>query len=248
MNRRQRQFLAAIVAVAVLLWLATYGAYSGPKEFLYDVSITDVLLAAFTLALAYFTYLLYEVTRELRKVAHRQDRHYTLTERAYLELSHEHPGLKWSDDGRPGFQLKMTNKGSTPCRLVDFKMGFALWYRKGSFDLLPAPVYDKTSEFNPARGFLLPGGYIYVSCWKVKDNTDFQVQIGKGATLLAYCYVEYSDIFGNLHHAGWGREYEPVNEGKQNNLGYLSSEDYNYDRPADRQVPAVVPTVKTGLR
>ena len=178
-----------------------------------------------------------EATRELRKVAHRQDQHYTLSERAYVELSHTKPGLTFTD-GRPSFQIKIENKGRRPCRLVDFKMGFAFWRKAGPLAVPPPPQYDKRVEYIPSKGFLVPGGHIYVGGGLVKGDVDFGAQINAGATLLAYCYVEYADIFGHIHHAGWGREYEPVNEAKDNNLGDLSSEDYNYDRPANRTLRA----------
>jgi hypothetical protein len=238
MDRRQRRFLAAIAAVAVLLWVASYGAYSGPKEFLYHVTLTDVLLVVFTAVLAYFTYLLYEATRQLRKQAQRQDRHYTLTERGYLELVHQHPGLTWTD-GCPGFQIQIINKGSTPCRLVDFKIGFAFWQRRTPTDLPPPPKYDDKAEYIQQKAFLVPGGYIFSGGRLKQSEINYEAQATAGArsgwVLLAYCRVEYSDVFGDHHYAGWGREYEPVNEGKENNLGYLPSEEYNYDLPADQK-------------
>ncbi len=221
---RRKQFLWSMAVLMVLLWATAYGAYSGPKEFLFDLTLADALLVLFTAVLAYATF-------QLRKTVKRQDHHYTLTERAYVELSHRHPGISWTD-GKPGFKIKLKNRGRTPCRLVDFKMGYAFWRKTSPFALPPVPVYDKAVEYVPPKGMLVPGGYIFVTGGIVKSDVDFQAAISADLTLLAYCYVEYRDIFGNLHHAGWGREYEPVNEGQENNLGYLSSEDYNYDRPA----------------
>ena len=72
-NRRRKQFICSIAGAGIVAWLAAYGAFSGPKAFLFDVNITDVLLVCFSGLLFYATLMLYDATKQLRRVAERQD-------------------------------------------------------------------------------------------------------------------------------------------------------------------------------
>jgi hypothetical protein len=151
--------------------------------------------------------------------------------RAYLELGHEKPGIFFVN-GQPTVQLKIRNVGQTPCHIEDSVVGFAPCPRplNGKF---PPPEYGAFAHPYPNQGYLVRDGYIFISP-NFPEGTEWPWdEINNGTQVLVTCgYVEYTDAFGKVHHAGWGRYYEPGNEkSPAGNLSYIPDKAYNYDRP-----------------
>lgn len=237
-NRHRRKFLWSIGALGFLLWIGAYGAYSGSQSgvvpipsFLADVKITDVLLVIFSGLLYLATMATVQATRAMGKQAQRQEQHFKRSERAYVKMSHAGRGIVFLEGDRPLVEIKVENFGRTPCRVTDAVVNFGLC--RTLRDLPQTPRYTKEPDHVPNRGFLVTGDYIYVTVHRVEGSTFPRSAIDAGWVLLAYGYVEYVDMFGNAHHAGWGRYYEPAKDmlpDATNNLAYIASDEYNYDR------------------
>jgi len=54
--------------------------------------------------------------------------------------------------------------------------------------------------------------------------------IDRTHTLIVYAYINYTDVFGVDHQAGYGRRYDPTRP-SDNNLFIIPHHAYNYDRP-----------------
>ena len=62
--------------------------------------------------------------------------------------------------------------------------------------------------------------------------TPSELEQVKEGTLKLYLvgYVDYMDAFGERHRGGYARIYDPQ-PGLPNNLGFVTEDGYNYDRP-----------------
>lgn len=207
------------------------GTESWPAIWGIRLKITDTLLVIFTAILAIYTARLWKSTAGLVTGGERQEHHFQSSERAFLELSHTSPGVTFTD-GQPTVELKILNVGNTPCHVNDSIIGFG-YFSEPKDGRLPRPNYKAFLRPTANQGYLVPNGYMFVSPRFAKDTTWPMDEIGRGELILVVCgYVEYTDVFGKVHHAGWGRYYEPGNENSPTgNLSYIPSKDYNYDRP-----------------
>jgi hypothetical protein len=172
--------------------------------------------------------------KELQRI---QIGHFRVTERAYLKLSHEPPGLVWDQniEGRLSIMIQTRNYGRTPARVLNFSMATRAY---GIADTLsPQP------DYNPAvqRGAFLVADdrYSHITTLTIPKATKEAV-MGKSRKLAVLAYTEYLDQFGTHHRAGYGRWYEPDRDvrpsgvskedfAERTNLTYIEDIGYNYD-------------------
>lgn len=209
-------------------------------NFLFEVNITDVFIAIFAGILCYATFLLFEATRGLQKEAQRQERHFKVSERAYVKISHNPPGIRFEgDDYFVTIQIK--NHGRTPARVTDFVLT-ALPI--GKDEPLPKdPPYERGEDGKDfVRAFLVANDEFYIFRRIPGDMDAIEEERTK---LLLFGYVDYIDSFGMRHRGGYGRFYKPKRNcralyrsdkdfERRSNLFFISEDTYNYDRPRNQ--------------
>ena len=188
--------------------------------------------------MTFFTGLLVIITLWLGKITKGQSRTTRALERAYVSMSHCPPGL-FCDDKRPvrgHAQIKakvaVTNHGNTPATLL--RVGLTI--HASESPLVLPPVYDGPSvreEF-----LLVPGGECFfrlenIALCQISD-ADLKRIEERPMRLWLIGYVDYRDIFGDHHTAGYARHYIP-GLGIENNLEFdETTNGYNYDHEPDR--------------
>jgi hypothetical protein len=205
-----------------------------------------VFTALFTLALAAFTWTLWRATdqigRDTTNAANASAKNFTASERAYVKISHLPPGLSFeSGDGTvfASINLEIKNHGRTPARITKVRIK--------SRHFLPAdpmPVeadYGDAIDPNATEQFLVTGDYFYSGGTLPLDRGYYDL-ISRGIEILwVYGYVDYIDIFGQRHRAGYARYFDPSLDNqsryrteeeflKRSNLPFVGRRGYNYDR------------------
>jgi hypothetical protein len=157
-----------------------------------------------------------------------------MTERAYVNLSHEPPGLRVEyrrlplEQRSPGTEyqwevsasLRVTNNGRTPAEIN--ANAAAVWT---GAELPREPPYPVASP----ETFSLAAGDYYVIPYKDKFEDAEWNEVWNGARkawLIAY--VDYTDTFQHRHRAGYTRLYSRPDI--ENNLVFALTAGYNYDR------------------
>jgi hypothetical protein len=165
-----------------------------------------------------------------------------LSERAYVKMSHDPPGVEFhvTSEGQSWLTvgLSVKNWGKTPARVVKA----VICYRctPGIETLPEKPVYDENAVHGQVQSFLVTNdfaGYTYERL--IPRQQVNEVKEGR-SNLWVYGHVEYLDIFDELHVAGYGAFYvpeydEPAHYGpgrfeKRSNLVFITEPTYNYDR------------------
>jgi len=165
-----------------------------------------------------------------------------LSERAYVKMSHDPPGVEFhrTSEGQSWLTvgLSVKNWGKTPARVVKA----VICYRcTPGIEMLPKmPVYDENAVHAQVQSFLVTNdfaGYLYERL----IPTEHVIAVKEGrSNLWVYGHVEYLDMFDVLHVAGYGTFYvpeydEPARYGpgqfeKRSNLVFITEPTYNYDR------------------
>jgi len=167
---------------------------------------------------------------------------FKLSERAYVKMSHDPPGVEFhvTSEGQSWLTvgLNVKNWGRTPARILKA----VICYRctPGTEMLPEKPVYDENAVHAQVQAFLVHNdftGYVYER--RIPTQQVIDVKEGR-SNLWVYGHVEYLDIFDVLHVAGYGSFYvpeydDPARYGpgqfeKRSNLVFITELTYNYDR------------------
>jgi hypothetical protein len=178
----------------------------------------------------------------------RTNNHFRVSERAYINLSHSPPGVRWTPGhGADHFDvvIRTKNHGATPGRTIGFFMTGKV---VGSLDELPKrPIYGVCQSMG---SFIVAGDKTFISQPFILGNGDGALVRSGQRLLVVYGFIDYEDQFGTVHRAGYARVYDHrcdirpagpttmVSDEKwaeRNNLMFLESRDtYNFDLPVSR--------------
>src|ERR1700733_15109223 len=172
-------------------------------------------------AVALFTFCLVVLGRNA-------DRHFRVSERAYVKISPFEPGVKWDGPEAGGFTttLRVKNFGETPAIVTDVISNAFASPKDMIFDEAPPTVrHDFPQE---TKAFLVKGDEFFQHPHtEIDDAERAEVEAG-GKFLIVYGYVYYIDKFGVRHRGGFGRRYLP--SATTNNLIFPDTGPFNYDR------------------
>jgi hypothetical protein len=155
-----------------------------------------------------------------------------LTERAYVDMSHDQPGFV-TMEGATGVSVAIKNHGKTPATVTAVNLTFL----QHGWPLPPTPEYNENLTVR-TRTVVMPGerftherrhALIGSGQSALPESVATPGLQGVHAWLIGY--VDYRDRFGGRHRGGYGRRYRP-NPG--NNLVFIDEDDYNYDRPREK--------------
>lgn len=171
-----------------------------------------------------------------------------LSERAYVKMSHDPPGLEFhvTSEGQAWLSvgLSVKNWGKTPARVVKA----VVCYRciPGTEMLPEKPVYNENAVHAQVQAFLVTNDFVgYVYQRLIPPEQVIDVKEGR-SNLWAYGHVEYLDVFDVPHVAGYGSVYVPEFDvydpkvhgpeefKKRNNLVFITEPNYNYDEPGKK--------------
>lgn len=148
------------------------------------------------------------------------------SERAYVTISHEPPGLILDPTQQLAtINMNVKNNGRTPATVTDVHLEFR-WFKSRS---LPE---TKPSYFQPADpvrigAFLVAGSHIHFPV----ENRPIPDQ-GEADQLWFFGYVDYIDAFKRKHRGGYARIYKP--ERTEGNLIFPKIHGWNYDEPVKK--------------
>jgi hypothetical protein len=179
-------------------------------------------LVVLTFALVWVGYLqrcTYEATLAATKVI----------ERAYVDISHDPPGLNIGPDAMPAVSVGIKNHGRTPANVIAILL---------LLDIRNTPLPEEPNYEHPTAlrfgGFpVMPGESVHL--WQSFDVVVPPTDIGKIAAgalnVWVVGYVDYADRFGAKHRSGYCRRYrpDPHPTGAANNLVFENKASYNYD-------------------
>jgi hypothetical protein len=177
-----------------------------------------------TVAIAFFAFWQVRVYRQMRD-------HTQIVERAYVDISHDPPGLQMGNDIR--FSVAVKNHGRTPTDVTPPVMFLAL--EEGD-ELPDTPPYGAPTSA-ATSAFLMPNEAFHQ--WELRPQfpaTDVAMINTGQRHLWLIGYVDYVDKFGHRHRSGYARKYIPTPlPGTQNNLVFITKPGYNYDIEIDEQ-------------
>lgn len=153
-----------------------------------------------------------------------------LAERAYVKMSHVPPGVQWFERNKQMIrvEVEVKNHGRTPASVTDVKIGAKL-LENG--ELLQEPFSYPTRESVP-NAFLVTNEAFFHDVHFQFRGQDLDATKSGAKKLWIFGHVDYIDTFDTRHRSGYVRVYVPaVEDGKQNNLFYMTEAKYNYDRP-----------------
>lgn len=165
----------------------------------------------------------------------------TLSERAYVKMSHRPPGLK-PIAASPVYEvhLQVKNFGRTPATVTSVVLAPKILSHD---DPLPTtPEYTPGTGQHIRRIFLVREDEFFTYQHFTILSPDFGLIENGTKDLCIYGYVDYMDQFGTRYRAGYARRYDPrenirppdiSDEAFRNrsNLHYVTQPGYNYDRP-----------------
>jgi hypothetical protein len=176
-----------------------------------------------------------------------QWRHFRVTERAYVKMSHRPPGINWESPllGNGVVTLRVKNFGKTPADISDAYVE-AIVRTEDTIERLPP--YNPEARVNrlPVRGFLVDKDeFFFDSPVNITPTQRASIE-AKKAVLIIFGYVDYIDKFGQRQRGGYARMYDPVvdreafrtseDRAKRNNLPIFPHRDWNFDRSRARGV------------
>lgn len=170
--------------------------------------------------------------KDVASAAKRQSDSLILSERAYVKMSHVSPGVRWITGNDELFQIEVEvkNHGRTPADVTDVIIGAKLL---GNGEPLPEPFPYPTGERESIpNAFLVTDETFFTTRhFPLRGQNLADAKCG-AKKLWIFGHVDYIDTFKVRHRAGYVRVYIPhVDDGKQNNLFYMTEGRYNYDRP-----------------
>lgn len=235
-----------LAALYILISAGTASAEKqGTNEF-WNVKVTDIVIAAFTVVLAVvtamlarYTYRLWRATTDLVRDSGDTARKEL---RAYVKMSHNQPGLTFeTSKGVFRVTIHVKNYGRTPARATNALVKYGML--SSSEPLPDRPDYTRdTATHEGLMAFLVAGDETFLSMAFGGVATDSLRAVAlKTKKLWLYGYIDYIDQFGQRHRAGWARLYDPDRDdqqyypsdddfAKRSNLVFVTNEGYNYDR------------------
>lgn len=182
-------------------------------------------IAIFTGLVTIFTCLLWMVGRN--QVADSR-----VIQRAYVGLSHATPpegGGSALNEENQKIQIAIKNSGQTPAVVKGVRLGTMI--TEPDAPLPHEPPYDDTIDHPSTQAFLNANSAHYIRRG-LGIPADKWLEIrNRKRTLYVIGLVEYIDMFGQWHRAGYARRFAPGRGG--NNLDFIAVEfagdAYNYD-------------------
>jgi hypothetical protein len=147
------------------------------------------------------------------------------SERAYVTMSHEAPGVVFETDGLFYLTVRIKNYGRTPAKVTDTFLNPVILLP--SEKLPPKPNYSRdTGNLESPKAFLVSNDYFIVTEYFDTKEQILAIQEGT-AILYVIGYVDYVDAFKKRHRGGYARRY--VLSDKINNLQLVPDSAYTYD-------------------
>jgi hypothetical protein len=190
-------------------------------------------IAVFTLGLLIFTAVLTAVSYFQLQGLSRSTRAFAATERAFVTMSHKAPGIDFFEGQFISALMEVRNFGGTPAKVTDTLLKPVLTPVGES--LPEKPDYARDRGMPSSKAFLVANEH-----FNIGENFVFEVDTPRkiqNSDLWFYLigYVDYVDVFGTRHRAGYARRYVPDrDEGPKetrNNLVLVADSAYTYDRP-----------------
>ena len=148
------------------------------------------------------------------------------SERAYVTMSHEAPGVVFETEGLFYLTIKIKNYGRTPAKVTDALLKPVILPPGEKLPPRPNYIRDRENLESP-KAFLVRDDYFIVV--EYFDTKEQILAIQKGTAILYLIgYVDYVDAFDKRHRGGYARKY--VLFDKINNLKLLPDSAYTYDR------------------
>ena len=164
-----------------------------------------------------------------------------LATRAYIRISSCSPGVIFSASSPLACKLEIKNYGETPAHITNIVIQMKI--RDRDQQLPDIPDYSSAKIYVHSASFLVRGENIF---YNFIDKTITPKEIigdfkdGR-KVLCLYGFVDYTDVFGDNHRGGFGQNYYPANDERENypnddvfkarnNLTFLMQTGYNYDR------------------
>jgi hypothetical protein len=151
------------------------------------------------------------------------------SERAYVTMSHEAPGVVFETEGLFYLTIKVKNYGRTPAKVTDTLLKPVIL--PPGEKLPPKPNYIRDRKnLESSKAFLVCNDYFIVTeYFDTKEQILAILAIQEGTAILYLIgYVDYLDAFNKRHRGGYARKY--VLSDKINNLQLVSDSAYSYDR------------------
>ena len=148
------------------------------------------------------------------------------SERAYVTMSHEAPGVVFETEGLSYLIIKIKNYGRTPAKVTDTLLKPVILPPGEKLPPKPNYIRDRENLESP-KAFLVCDDYFFVT--EYFDNKEQFLAIQEGTAILYLIgYVDYVDAFNKRHRGGYARKY--VLFDKINNLKLVPDSAYTYDR------------------
>lgn len=222
-SKKQADYLCAIKT-----WLTRIQAGSIPDYLLVFITGAAVWVALGTLRAINRQVSANQTSAE---AALEEARAIKMSERAYIKMSHDEDGLVITQNETVRMcdvNLKIENCGRTPGTVTDVRLNISLL---GGDKVLPKiPNYGGVPDESTPNVFLVPGDFFYWFRVRSLGKLDSPNPATGAIRLYVLGYVDYIDIFGQRHRAGYARQYNPHVGGGKKNLFFVSEPGYNYDR------------------
>lgn len=156
----------------------------------------------------------------------------TLSERAYVGMSHTPPGLIQlpPPDSVYKVEMEIRNVGRTPATITDVVLDVSVLDETES--LAAILKYPVNAPGLAPEIFLYADGFFFAERrFPISGDVMDDIQTHK-KTLILFGYVDYIDQFGRRHRSGYARRYNPAD--KNGNLHIAIKKGYNYDRERQR--------------
>jgi hypothetical protein len=190
---------------------------------LFNVKLTDYVIAVFTIVIGVYTICLTQATRRLASISNQQEHSTRIIERAYVRLSHLDTGIRFTPPGLAEGNFRVKNFGHTPARISSVILTPKLTPDRS---LPKIPDYSSVEE-RVMRAFLVRDDELFfyrrIPLGAINDDLEMGRQ-----TLWFYGYVDYRDQFGQRYRAGYAGRFEPGSG--PDNLIMEAQDGYNYDR------------------
>lgn len=183
-----------------------------------------------------------DAARDAAAAALEEARAITMSERAYVKMTHLPPGLHFEEGGWYWVQLRIQNSGRTPARITARCINTQ--YFSPSEAPPGTPDYSE-GVVDTVGAFLVTGDHVgnTLRAQFPGEEAESNIRAGHGRFLI-FGYVDYIDQFRQRHRAGYGREYSALLDDPENypaedfprrsNLVFVPEFNYNYDRLRQR--------------
>lgn len=186
--------------------------------------------------IGFFTWQVARFTETLGRTTETQSRHFKITERPYVRLSHgQKPGLLWNDSGRVWMAIDAINRGKTPATITAIAVTTckAIWDSEAKrFSYPNEPDYSHRLPDNKENFVGAGESAGYDVDFKITLSELQDIIANRDEALCIIGYVEYTDMFGDKYVGGYARRFDPHRDGADiNNLVVIGQPNWNYDRP-----------------